>query len=52
MYEASIRAPLRYSIRKLNAGDPGLLYRLAAPDVVIAFPGDNSWSTITTSARR
>jgi len=46
MYKASIRALLRYSIRKLNAGDPSLLLRLAAADVAIAFPGDNSWSTM------
>ena len=52
MYKASIRALLRYSIRKLNGGDPSLLLRLAAPDVVIAFPGDNSWSTMYRPAER
>ena len=46
MYKASIRALLRYSIRKLNAGDPSLLLRLAAADVAIVFPGDNSWATM------
>ena len=46
MYKASIRALMRHSIKKLNAGDPSMLLRLAAPEAEIAFPGDNSWATM------
>ncbi len=44
MYKASIRALMRYSVRKLNGGDPRLLLKLAAPGVELAFPGYNSWA--------
>lgn len=44
MYKASIRAILRHSVKKLNGGDPTLLLKLAAPDMQLAFPGDNSWA--------
>lgn len=46
MYKASIRALLRHSIRKLNAGDPNMLLKLAAPEAEIAYPGDNSWASM------
>lgn len=46
MYKASIRALLRRSVKQLNAGDPSLLMRMAAPDMRLAFPGDNSWATM------
>ena len=46
MYKASIRAVLRHSVRRLNGGDPSLLLKLAAPDMQLAFPGDNSWATM------
>jgi ketosteroid isomerase-like protein len=46
LYKASIRALMRHSIKRLNAGDPGLLLRLAAPDAELAFPGNNSWATM------
>lgn len=46
MYKASVRAILRHSVKKLNAGDPSLLMKLAAPDTQLAFPGDNSWATM------
>jgi ketosteroid isomerase-like protein len=46
MYKASIRALLRYSIAKLNQGDYSLMLKLASPDFELAFPGDNSWSTM------
>ncbi|CAN5670476.1 hypothetical protein BH10ACT3_BH10ACT3_05070 [soil metagenome] len=52
MYKATVRALVRHGIRKLNAGDPEFLLRLAAPDAVIAFPGDNSWSTMHHPAER
>ena len=44
MYKAAVRALLRRSVKKLNAGDPSLLLKLAAPDAQLAFPGDNSWA--------
>ena len=37
---------MRFAIKKLNQGDASLFMRLARPDAVIAFPGDNSWSTM------
>jgi ketosteroid isomerase-like protein len=46
MYKTAIRALLRHSITKLNSGDPSLFLKLAAPDVGIAFPGDNSWAAM------
>ena len=44
MYKAAIRALLRRSIDKLNAGDASMLIKMAHPDVVIVFPGDNTWA--------
>ena len=46
MYKATIRAVLRHSIAKLNAGDPSMLFKMASPTVELAFPGDNSWATM------
>jgi ketosteroid isomerase-like protein len=46
MYKAAIRAMMRRSVEQLNAGDPSMFIKMAAPDAVIAFPGDNSWSTM------
>ncbi|MEO6570618.1 MAG: hypothetical protein ABIO83_03645, partial [Ilumatobacteraceae bacterium] len=46
MYKASVRALLRYSVKRLNAGDFGLLLKMASADFELAFPGDNSWSTM------
>jgi len=46
MYKAAIRALMRHSVKRLNAGDASMLLKLASPDVVMAFPGDNSWSTM------
>lgn len=46
MYKATVRAIVRHSIRRLNAGDPDLLLRMAAPDVELAFPGDNTWAAM------
>ena len=46
MYKTATRALLRLAIRRLNAGDPGLVLRLASPDAELAFPGDNSWATM------
>jgi ketosteroid isomerase-like protein len=44
MYKSTVRALVRHGFAKMNAGDPSFLLRLAAPDVVLCFPGDNSWS--------
>lgn len=46
MYKAGVRAFIRHAIGKLNAGDASLLLTLAHEDAFIAFPGDNSWSTM------
>lgn len=46
MYKTAVRALVRHGIRRLNEGDADFLLRLAAPDAEIAFPGDNSWSTM------
>ncbi len=46
MYKASIRAFMRHSINKLNNGDFSLLLKMASPDFELAFPGENSWSTM------
>ena len=52
MYKASIRALLRHSINKLNNGDYSLMLRLASPDFELAFPGENTWSTMFRPQRR
>lgn len=52
MYKAAIRALLRVGVRRLNDGDISLLMRMAHPDFELAFPGDNSWSTMFRSAHR
>lgn len=44
MYKTAVKALVRLSIRKLNAGDPTVLLKMAAPDVELAFPGENSWA--------
>lgn len=46
MYKASIRAMMRYSIRKLNEGDYSLMLKMAHPQFELAFPGHNSWATM------
>src|SRR5437588_8387389 len=35
---------VNYNMRRLNAGDPEPQLRIEAEDVVMRFPGDNSWS--------
>jgi ketosteroid isomerase-like protein len=52
MYKAATRAILRHSVKKLNAGDPSLLLKLAAPDMQLAFPGENSWATMYRPVRK
>lgn len=46
MYKTAVRAIVRHGIRRLNQGDPEFLLGLASPDAEIAFPGDNSWSSM------
>jgi ketosteroid isomerase-like protein len=46
MYKASVRALMRYSVRKLNSGDFSLLLKMASPNFELAFPGNNSWATM------
>lgn len=46
MYKAAVRALLRHSVKRLNAGDYSLLLKMASPDFEMAFPGVNSWSTM------
>ena len=46
LYKATVRALMRYGVTKLNEGDAALFLKLARPDAVIAFPGDNSWATM------
>ena len=46
MYKATVRAIIRRGIRRLNAGDPDFLMKLAHPSAEICFPGDNSWATM------
>lgn len=41
-----MRTLLRHSIKRLNGGDYSLLLKLAHPRFELAFPGDNSWSTM------
>ena len=46
MYKASIRAMMRYSVKKLNEGDYSMMLKMAHPDFELAFPGNNSWATM------
>ncbi|HEY0240984.1 MAG TPA: nuclear transport factor 2 family protein [Friedmanniella sp.] len=41
VYAALVRRLVRRNIARLNAGEPGDLLAMAAPDVVLRFPGDN-----------
>lgn len=43
VYAAAVRALLRESVRRVNAGDPRLLFATYARDVRFVFPGDSSW---------
>jgi ketosteroid isomerase-like protein len=46
VYKAAVRAFVRFSIERLNRGDPSLLLTLATPDAELAFPGNNSWAAM------
>ena len=45
MYKRLVRMMIRRSIDQLNNGEIEPLLRLAAPDAVLCFPGNNSWAT-------
>lgn len=42
---------LRYTMGRLNAGDPGPTLRMDAPDVEFSFPGESSWSGVLEGKR-
>ena len=44
MYKRLVRMMIRRSIDQLNKGEYAPLLRVAAPDAVLCFPGDNSWA--------
>ncbi len=46
MYKHIVRTIVRRGIERLNAGDPSALLKMAADDVELSFPGDNSWSNM------
>ena len=46
MYKATIRKLLRRSIDRLNEGDYQPILKMASRDVVMVFPGNNSWATM------
>lgn len=46
MYKLAIRTLIKRNIAQLNAGDFSSFLAMAAPDMTIAFPGVNSWSTM------
>jgi len=46
MYKATVRALVRHGVRRLNAGDPSFILRLAGARPELAFPGDNSWAAM------
>lgn len=46
MYKSAVRALMRYSVKKLNEGDFSLLLKMVSPEFELAFPGDNSWSSM------
>lgn len=42
-YHGSVRALVRWVVRRVNAGDPSAMLRLYADDVRFVFPGEHSW---------
>lgn len=46
VYKTSVRALMRYSVKRLNVGDYSLMLKMASPDFALAFPGENSWATM------
>jgi ketosteroid isomerase-like protein len=52
MYKAMIRAMFRRNVRRLNQGDYQPLLKMAADDVELVFPGDNTWSRMFRPVER
>lgn len=52
MYKAAIRALMKRSVATLNDGDFAPLLKLASPDFELAFPGNNSWSTMIRTVEK
>jgi hypothetical protein len=46
MYKFAVRSLVRKGLRELNRGNPGFIMGMAARDAELAFPGENSWSTM------
>jgi ketosteroid isomerase-like protein len=44
MFRMTARALVRHGMARLNQGDPTFFLRMAAPEVTLRFPGDNSWA--------
>ena len=52
MYKATVRAEVRHGLARLNAGGPSFFLKLAAPDLDLAFPGENSWAAMFRPVRK
>jgi ketosteroid isomerase-like protein len=52
MYKAMIRALFRRNVRRLNEGDYQPLLKMAGAGTELAFPGDNTWSTMFRPVER
>lgn len=52
IYKSSIRAMLRYSIKRLNRGDYSLMLKMASPDFELAFPGGSTLATMFRPQQR
>jgi SnoaL-like domain len=46
MYKAIVRMMVRRNVAQLNAGNAGPMLKMAAKNVELRFPGENSWSTM------
>jgi ketosteroid isomerase-like protein len=46
MYKTIVRMMVRRNVAQLNAGDPSPMLKMAAQNVELRFPGENSWSTM------
>jgi ketosteroid isomerase-like protein len=46
MYKTIVRMMVRRNVAQLNAGDASPMLKMAARNVELRFPGENSWSTM------
>lgn len=44
MYKTMVRMMVRRNVARLNAGDASPMLKTASRDIVLRFPGDNSWA--------